>query len=239
MTQPLRYIASKVYGSFAAAHETSVSRSGSGTPDGAMIVSIGNLEAGGGGKTPCVIAIAEALRKRGGAPVIVTRGYRSEAERTGPFVVTGDRPIDDEGLSFIEAEGLGEKTIGGLEGTDPGFLSRTVGDEPVLFASRDIPTVISRDRERGIRIARRLFDPSHIILDDAFQNRSVERDLDILLLDWRKPFGEGRLIPLGSLRERPGAVRRHTSVVARQLQRPTPRDIPAPAAALPHHQGRR
>jgi tetraacyldisaccharide 4'-kinase len=215
LSLPFRYIASKVYDSYVTgtAHEIPVRRSRSGTQDGAMIVSVGNLEAGGGGKTPFVIAIAEELRKRGGVPVIVTRGYRSEAERRGPFVVTGSMPIDDEALSFIETEGLGERMIGGLEQTDLGFLSRTVGDEPTLFASRDIPTVISRDRERGIRIARRLFGPKHIILDDAFQNRSVERDLDILLLDWNKPFGDGRLIPLGSLRERPVAVGRADCII--------------------------
>jgi tetraacyldisaccharide 4'-kinase len=214
LSLPFRYIASKIYGSYvkATAQQTPLRRSVSGA-SGAMVVSIGNLEAGGGGKTPCVIAIAEALRNRGGTPVIVTRGYRSEAERAGPFVVTCDKAIDNGALSFIEREGLGERIIGGLEKTDLGFLSRTVGDEPVLFASRDIPTVISRDRKRGVRIARHLFGPSHIILDDAFQNRSVERDLDILLLDWERPFGDGRLIPLGNLRERPGAVRRADCII--------------------------
>ncbi len=224
LSLPLRYLASKVYGSYvsATAHEMPMRRSVSGE-SGTMVVSIGNLEAGGGGKTPCAIAIAEALRKKGGVPIIVTRGYRSEAERTGPFVVTGDRPIDREALSFIEREGLGERIIGVPEKTDLAFLSRTVGDEPVLFASRDIPTVISRDRERGVRIARRLFHPSHIILDDAFQNRSVERDLDILLLDWERPFGDRRLIPLGNLRELPGAVNRADCIIfTRAVEERTP-----------------
>ncbi len=68
-------------------------------------------------------------------------------------------------------------------------------------------------RERAIEVAARLFRPTHLILDDAFQKRRLPRDADILLLDGERPFGSGDLMPLGSLRERPGAVRRADIVV--------------------------
>lgn len=215
LSLPIRYMASRVYGAYMKArnHDAAERISGRDAAVGAVIVSVGNIEAGGGGKTPCAIAIAEELQKRGATPVIVTRGYRSEAERTGPFVVTGNASIGEEALSFIEAEGLGERMIGDLERKDLGLLARAVGDEPLLFASRDIPTVIARDRKRGIGFASRLFGPSHIILDDAFQNRAVGRDLDILLLDWENPLGDGRLIPLGNLRELPAAVGRADCII--------------------------
>lgn len=212
---PVRHVASKLYGSYVTAaarraNERIPERIDSGQT---RIVSVGNLEAGGGGKTPCVIALAEALLGRGEKPAVVTRGYRGDAERSGPFVLAGSRRLDDRGVSYLESEGLGARIVGAPEQFGLGSLSRAVGDEAVLYAARDIPAVVTRDRKRGIEIAGTLFHPTHILLDDAFQNRSVARDLDILLLDWERPFGDGRLIPLGSLREPREAARRADCII--------------------------
>jgi tetraacyldisaccharide 4'-kinase len=215
LSLPLRYMASYVYGSFISSRAQRPANLRPVYDGGArgVTVSIGNLEAGGGGKTPCAILLAESLQSRGRVPAIVTRGYRSEAERTGPFVVTAGKTIGEEALSFIQREGLGERMIGGPEISDLSFLARTIGDEPALFASRGIPTVISKDKKRGVEIAQEIFGPTHIILDDAFQSRSVQRDLDILLLDWERPLGDARLIPLGSLREPAKAINRADCVI--------------------------
>jgi tetraacyldisaccharide 4'-kinase len=91
--------------------------------------------------------------------------------------------------------------------------AEVLGDEVLIYRDRGIPVIIDPRRPRGAALARRLFAPSHILLDDAFQNFSIEKDFDLLLLDAERPFGAGTLLPLGTLREPPGAVRRADAVV--------------------------
>lgn len=211
LAYPLRLLISRLYG-LHPVHRTRVSvRPVEGGP---CIVSIGNIEWGGGGKTPCAIVLCEALMERGMRPVVVTRGYRSEAERKGTYIVTSsEAQVGPEGMRCIEEERLGGRVIGC--GRDHGVesLARLIGDEPAIYRARGIPVVIDRRRARGIEIASRVFGPTHIILDDAFQNRETPRDLDILLLDRERPFGRGGLMPLGSLRERPEAIRRADIII--------------------------
>jgi len=182
----------------------------------ALIVSVGNLEAGGGGKTPFTIALARAIRERGGTPVAVTRGYRSRAARNGrvPLVIPSSRDIREDVKNDYYTE---EK----LTGSDTEFdsaceaagLSSWMGDEALIYRRFGIPLVIDTEKGRGVRTAERLFSPSHVLLDDAFQSRKVQKDVEILLLDAENPFGDGRLLPLGTLRELPGAVERADVVV--------------------------
>jgi tetraacyldisaccharide 4'-kinase len=87
--------------------------------------------------------------------------------------------------------------------------AQTAGDEPCLLARRN-PTLqvyVARRRARGVRAAEAA-GAEVIVLDDGFQHLAVQRDLDIVLLDSRSPFGNGQLLPAGPLRESPAALRR-------------------------------
>jgi tetraacyldisaccharide 4'-kinase len=177
-----------------------------------VIVSIGNLEAGGVGKTPCALRIAGGIAERGGVPVIVSRGYGSLAQRRAPCVIPGGRVLpEDGGGAYLTDRELLASHQSGSEG--PARAAETLGDETLLYRARGIPVVIDPDRGRGADLARRLFSPSHILLDDAFQNTSIRKDVEILLLDAERPFGNGHLLPLGTLREIPSAARRADIIV--------------------------
>jgi len=212
---PVKLLLAGVYGLWLmAARKRRAGRDGSalreprsGTGRGPVIISIGNLEAGGGGKTPCTLRIAGGIVERGGFPVVVSRGYRSIAERYAPCVVpAGREPRARGGIDFLTDKALLERlsAASGRYARD----AEALGDEILLYRERGIPVIIDPRRERGAGLARRLFSPTHILLDDAFQNLSIGKDLEILLLDAEKPFGNGHLLPLGTLRERPSAVRR-------------------------------
>lgn len=193
---------------------------------GPVVVSIGNIEAGGGGKTPCAIALARGIVGRGGLAVVVTRGYGGSARRRAPCVVSpGGSPPVARGSGFTTAEEL----TGASRGAK-GTLAReaeVLGDEVLIYRDRGIPVIIDPRRTRGVELARRLFAPSHILLDDAFQNFSVAKDVDILLLDAERPFGVGKPLPLGTLREPPRAARRADAIV---FTRARERRVPAAAA---------
>jgi len=143
----------------------------------AKVISVGNITVGGTGKTPAVIAIARKAKEYGYLPCILTRGYRGSAK--GPcFVSRGEGPL----LGVDEA-----------------------GDEPVLMAERltGVPIVKGSDRyEAGMFALDCLDSPSLLfILDDGFQHQALHRDVDVLLIDGMNPFGNGKLLPAGILRE--------------------------------------
>ncbi|MDD3642767.1 MAG: tetraacyldisaccharide 4'-kinase [Candidatus Krumholzibacteria bacterium] len=178
-------------------------RSGAGGP-GPSVISVGNLVAGGAGKTPCVLAIASELKRRGRSPAVICSGYGGTARDAG-------RPV------VAVPAGPGGRHVGVL------------GDEAALYLDEGLPVVVCRDRARAIETACGELGPTHIILDDAFHRTELEKDLDILLLDHRRPFGNGRLLPGGELREPPSAARRADAIV---FTRACGSSVPAEAA--PH-----
>ncbi len=224
---PVRLLLAGLYGLCVAARGgMRASREGGSLPEAGRsrptIVSIGNIEAGGGGKTPFAIAVARGIAERGGLPVVVTRGYRGMAQRRAPCVVSdGREKLSGRGAGFVTVE-----DVLGPAGDGRGSLAReaeALGDEILIYRDRGLPVIIDPRRGRGIELARRLFSPSHILLDDAFQNFSVGKDVDILLLDAEKPFGGGKLLPLGTLRERPrGALRADIIVFTRAREERVP-----------------
>ncbi|MDP2166702.1 MAG: tetraacyldisaccharide 4'-kinase [Thermodesulfovibrionales bacterium] len=154
------------------------------------VISIGNITAGGTGKTPAAIAVAEEALKRGLNPCILTRGYKGKLK--GPcFVSRGEGPL----LSAEDA-----------------------GDEPVLMAEKlkGVPIVKAGDRYEGGIFAIKELNPQTpfvFILDDGFQHWSLKRNMDILLIDSRNPFEQRKLLPLGVLREPLSGMKRADIIV--------------------------
>ena len=230
---PVRFFVSVVYGAAVSARgrfsRGSLRFSGDpsiGPHARPRIVSIGNLEIGGGGKTPCTLRLVELIAERGGRPVVLMRGYRSSVSerRCFPFLVTADRLLlTAPGLRFFQVHDLPEYASGAAPYDDGAYLARSIGDEAALYHRRGIPVVIDGDRVRGAGAAARLLDPTHILMDDGFQNLRICKDVDILLLDARRPFGNGRLFPAGTLRERTSAVERaHVVIFTRAADETVP-----------------
>jgi tetraacyldisaccharide 4'-kinase len=172
-----------------------------------VVLSIGNMVVGGTGKTPMAIHAAALLRRRGYRVALISRGYGGRAGRHGPAVVSNGRQI----LLGPEA----------------------AGDEPLLMAARlpGVPVVVGRDRWQAARLAVARFDTQVIVLDDAYQHRRLARDLDVVLLDYRQPLGNGWLLPAGPLREPLLGLRRaHALVLTRAPDSPAP--LPAAVRRL-------
>ncbi len=132
------------------------------------VICVGNLVAGGAGKTPVAMDLVQRLSQRGQDVHVVSRGY-------------GGRLMGPERVDV-------EK-----------HASNDVGDEPLLLA-RLAPTWISRDRRTGIEAAVEA-GASVIVMDDGYQNPSVEKDLSLVVVDGAYGFGNARVMPAGPLRE--------------------------------------
>ncbi len=141
------------------------------------IISVGNLTVGGTGKSVVVPFLVKLLSED--RCVIVMRGYGGSQERAGKQILVGD----------------GNQL----------FCSVSVaGDEAVMHATQlTCPVVVSAQRVHGCVLVRDLLPHiKYVILDDAYQHHSVKKDIDIVLLDARKPFDNGHCLPAGRLREK-------------------------------------
>jgi tetraacyldisaccharide 4'-kinase len=137
------------------------------------VISVGNLTMGGTGKTPCVLRLVELLKERGYKPGILTRGY--------------GRHSPEPSLA-----------VGACQAVPP----HHTGDEAQIFIQSGLaPVGIGANRlESGMRLLRQ-FGADVLVLDDGFQHRKLNRNLDIVLIDALYPFGGGAIFPLGRLRE--------------------------------------
>lgn len=144
------------------------------------VISVGNLTAGGSGKTPFVLWLVRRLRESGHHPGILIRGYR----RRVPEKIT------------VAAPGA----------TLP--VARTGDEAQLLLRAAAAPVAIGADRYLAGRALEQEFAPDVLVLDDGFQHARLARDLDIVLIDALDPFGDGALLPLGRLREHPQALER-------------------------------
>ena len=89
------------------------------------------------------------------------------------------------------------------DGSGPKVSAREAGDEPI-FLAQALPTVavvVCRDRVAAARTARNRLGADLVLLDDGFQHRHLARDLDLLLVEAGRVFGNGRMLPCGPLRE--------------------------------------
>ena len=137
------------------------------------VICVGNFTAGGTGKTPLTRFLIEALGRRGIAAACLSRGYGGHLG--GPVWVEPDR-----------------------------HTAREVGDEPLLIARGSQDTgarvMVARDRRAGLAAIEVAGGFAAVIMDDGLQNPSVAKDLSIAVVDARRGFGNGRVLPAGPLR---------------------------------------
>lgn len=155
----------------------------------AYVISVGNMTTGGVGKTPVVSEIAKYLVNLGQRVAIVSRGYGGK--------------LDNSKINMIS------------DGTSVYFDSVQAGDEPYWLAENAQGAYVftCRNRYLAAKMAVEKFGIQVIILDDGFQHRKLHRDLDIVLMDSVKGFGNEHLLPAGPLREGPEALERIDKLV--------------------------
>lgn len=151
------------------------------------VISVGNLVVGGGGKTPAILLLCDTLR--GYEIAIASRGYRSAVEKLVEPVLLS-------------------------KGQGPLHPAPLCGDEPMLLSNR-VPEAIvcvGPNRLACGRIAEK-HGAEVLLLDDGFQHRRLARDIDIVVIDAKEPFGLGYFLPRGFLRENPIALKRADLIV--------------------------
>lgn len=170
---------------------------------GVPVISIGNLTVGGTGKTPVAEMLARALQKNGRRVAILSRGYKSKRVRRMSrwkrwfLRLRGQAPparpprvVSDGRTVFLD--------------------SHTAGDEPFMLAHNlpGIPVVVDKDRVKAGLHAVKEFQADTLLLDDGLQYLRLRHRLDMVLVDRTSPWGNGFLLPRGTLREPPRHLRR-------------------------------
>ncbi len=135
------------------------------------VIVIGNITLGGTGKTPLIIHLAKELKKNGYYPGIVSRGY-------------------------------GSRVIGAIEVNQKSNINE-VGDEPILIQKHThMPVFVSKDRAMAAKALIKKYKKIDVILsDDGIQHYRLMRDVEVLVIDGTRGFGNGYLLPAGPLRE--------------------------------------
>jgi len=143
----------------------------------ARVVCMGNLTAGGTGKTTAVLLAASVLAKKGMRVAVVSRGYKRKEQSKEPIVLTDKTSADWQAV-----------------GDEPFMMSK-------LLKAYQVPIVICPNRVRACYKAMTSFNCQVILLDDGLQHHKLKRDANIILVDAKNPFGNGHLLPYGILRE--------------------------------------
>lgn len=147
------------------------------------VVVVGNLTAGGNGKTPVVVWLVEQLQQRGIRVAVVSRGYGGKAGRY-PLIL------------------------------DATTSSEQAGDEPVLIFQRTgAPVAVSPIRSEAVQVLLTHSQPQIIITDDGLQHYALARDVEIVVVDGERRFGNGWWLPAGPMRERESRLREVDAVI--------------------------
>jgi len=156
-------------------------------PLGIQVISIGNVTAGGTGKTPVTEIFARTLAAEGRKVAILSRGYR---RKEAPWWQRMFTQVIDPPLVVSD----GKRVL---------LDSATGGDEPYMLASNlpGVAVVVDRDRVKAGRYAIKRLGCDTIILDDGFQYQKLKHSVEVVLVDATNPFGNGNMLPRGVLRE--------------------------------------
>lgn len=148
------------------------------------VISMGNITVGGTGKTPHVEYVAGLLASSYNI-AILSRGYK---RKTKGFLLANPTSTPD-----------------------------SIGDEPLQIykkLGRRVKVAVCESRRKGIQeIMRQFPDTQLILLDDSFQHRYVKPKVNILLMDYKRPIYEDKLLPLGRLRESSRNINRADMVI--------------------------
>ena len=137
----------------------------------APVIIVGNISVGGSGKTPLILALVSALKQRGFKPGVVSRGYGGKAV-SYPLGVNAQTAVAES------------------------------GDEPLLIAQlAECPVVVDADRNAAVAYLLSHNDCDLVLSDDGLQHYRLHRDIEIVVIDGQRGFGNGRCLPAGPLRE--------------------------------------
>ncbi|TNG94598.1 tetraacyldisaccharide 4'-kinase [Pasteurellaceae bacterium USgator11] len=158
------------------------------------VVIVGNLSVGGNGKTPFVIWLARRLQQQGLRVGVISRGYSGEMKQYPQLVCANADTME-------------------------------VGDESVLIARRSGAKIaICANRRQSIELLCKAYHIDVILSDDGLQHYALQRDIEIVIVDAERRFGNGFLLPAGPLRELTGRLKRVDAVVCNGEQ-PQPGEI--------------
>ena len=155
--------------------------------DGVKVICIGNIVAGGTGKTPAVQYFVNEYLKKNMKVGILSRGYKGK-RKTDLLLVRDEKKIY--------------------------CTSKESGDEAFFHAENfKVPVVVSKDRYKGAKFLKENCSVEVIIMDDGFQHRKLLKDENIVLIDATNPFGNGKYLPKGRLRESIDALNRADEII--------------------------
>ena len=155
----------------------------------APVISVGNITVGGTGKTPLVDWLARHLADSKRKVCILSRGYRRENPKQQIVVSDGEQILADVAQSGDEAMMLAQSLLGSCA------------------------VVCNADRASAAAWAIDHLKSDVLLLDDGFQHRALARDFELVTLDATNPFGNGRLLPAGILREPINSLSRADGIV--------------------------
>ncbi len=170
---------------------------------GSFVISVGNITAGGTGKTPVVEFLSRTLAARGRRCAILTRGYKSaDLEEKQVWKDAKGRPV--KRLPKIASDGTTR------------YLSPLyAGDEPYMLARNldNVAVLVDKDRIKSGIFAIEQLGSDTLILDDGMQYLKLRHELDIVLVDCGAPFGTGSILPRGTLREPRSSLKRASFII--------------------------
>lgn len=156
----------------------------------APVIVVGNVTVGGTGKTPLVIWLANHLQKLGYKPGIISRGYKGKS-KVWPIAVTEE--LDTE----------------------------KAGDEAMMILQRtQCPMVVGPDRRADINKLLTDYHCDIVISDDGLQHYALDRDIEIVVADGARGFGNGMMLPAGPMREPKSRLREADYIITNGARLP-------------------
>ena len=170
---------------------------------GTFVVSVGNITAGGTGKTPVVELLSRSLAARGRKCAILTRGYKShDLEKNQVWLDKNGKRV--KRVPKIASDGVTR------------YLSPLyAGDEPFMLARNldNVAVLVDKDRVKSGIFAIEQLGSNTLILDDGMQFLKLKHEIDIVLVDCGFPFGTGSLLPRGTMREPRASLKRASYII--------------------------